>query len=153
MNKRTTDLFTSLVGSSIDFSFKKKFDDALSIEKNIKAARRKIRKDVEGALRIGGYEAVVLLAELTSFYSKQVYYMAVRGEISMHRYRPLVLDYLNMNTDQRADKLRELLSKPIRSDKARDLKVTALGYFVSTYTGRLASFKDVLTREEFITIA
>ena len=153
MNKRTLELAHSLVGCSIDFSFKKKADSALTIEKNIVAAKRKIERDVNIALSIGGQECVMLLAELTSYYSKQLYYMAVRSCIEMRRYRPAVLKYLALSVDERASYLARELSKPIKYDKGRDAKITALSYFVKTYESRLTDFKPVLTREEFLTIA
>ena len=153
MDKRTLELAPSLVGCSIDFSFKKKVDSALTIERNIVAAKKKIERDVNIALSIGGQECVMLLAELTSYYSKQLYYMAVRSCIEMRRYRPAVLKYLALPIDERASYLARELSKPIKYDKGRDAKITALSYFVRTYESRLTDFKSVLTREEFLTIA
>ena len=95
----------------------------------------------------------MLLAELTSYYSKQLYYMAVRSCIEMRRYRPAVLKYLELSVDERASYLARELSKPIKYDKGRGVKITALSYFVRTYESRLTDFKSVLTREEFLTIA
>ena len=153
MNKRTQDLYKSLVGSSIEFSFKKKLDGALSIDKNIRVAREKISKDVELALSIGGKTCVMLLAELTSFYSKEPYYFAVRSAIEMRRYRPMVLDYLSQSVEERNDHLRRVLEKSTLRDKDRDAKVQALRYFLSTYTGRLKDFRKLLTKEEYLIVA
>ena len=105
------------------------------------------------ALAVGGELCVMLLAELTSFYSKETYYMAVRGEIEMRRYRPSVLEYLKLSVDERAERLHEVLKEPIRKDRNRDLKVAALKYFLSTYTSRITEFRKLLTKEEFLIVA
>ena len=154
MNKGIRSLAPSLVGGSIDFSFKKKVSDATSIEANISAERKRIIRNIELAFEVGGNLCVTLLAEMTSFYSKELYYMAVRSSIEMRRYRPLVLEYLEKSVDERAEHLMELLKE--KSSKyslgARDAKVEALRYFVSTYRGRLMEFKKYLTKEEFLII-
>ena len=50
MNERTQSLFSSLVGSSIEFRFKEKMSGVLSIE----SVKKKIAQDVEMALAVGG---------------------------------------------------------------------------------------------------
>ena len=105
MSESTQSLFPSLVGTSIEFSFKKKLANVTTIEQNIASARRKIARDIESALSVGGELCVMLLAELTNFYSRESYYMAVRGSIEMRRYRPSVLDYLQLDVQERADRL------------------------------------------------
>lgn len=80
--------------------------------------------------------------------------MAVRSSIEMRRYRPLVLEYLKLSTEERAEKLKEFLRDGIPArDKNRDAKVEAVRYFTTTYGGRLKEFRKLLTREEFLIIA
>lgn len=153
MNERLRKLFPSLVGASIDYSFKKKFEGALSIEQNIRSERERIERDVEKALSVGGELCVMLLAELTASYVHQPYYMAVRSAIQMRRYRPTVLEYMKLDAEQRAKRLMEVLGKPLKGDKHRELKVTALRYFLITYPHRTKSFKKLLTREEYLIVA
>ena len=152
MNKRTQSLYNSLVGGSIEFSFKKKLDGALGIDKNIQVARERIKKNVALALEAGGKTAVMLLAELTAFYAKEPYYMAVRGEIEMRRYRPMVLEYMELDVQERAERLHESLEVPIHKDKFREAKVEALRYFLTTYVGRIKDFRSLLTKEEYLII-
>lgn len=153
MDHSSKSLFQSLVGSSIEFSFKKKMPNVTSIEKNISAAKKNISRDVAIALKTGGTLCVMLLAELTNYYRREVYYMAVRSYIEMRRYRPAVLEYMCLGVEERAEKLKEALSEGLRVDKNRDIKIAALRYFVSVYPSRLVDFKKLLTREEFIVVA
>ena len=153
MNKRTRSLFPSLVGSSIEFSFKKKVSSATPIEQNIQSARRRIERDVEVALSVGGELCVMLLAELTNYYRNEIYYTAVRGAIEMRRYRPAVLDYMKLDVQERAERLQEVLSEKLRGDRNRDLKVTIAKYFLGTYPSRLPDFKRLFTREEYMIVA
>ena len=153
MNKRTRSLAYSLVGSSIEFSFKKKVANVTTIEDNIKVARKRITKEVSEALSIGGEICVMLLAELTNFYRNEIYYMAVRGCIEMRRHRPAVLDYLQLSVDERAERLVKVLSKPLRGDKGRDAKIYALKYFLQCYPRRTRDFKKLLTKEEYMIVS
>ena len=153
MNERTRSLAPSLVGSSIDFSFKKKVANVTSTEENIRIARNRISKEVHEALLIGGEVCVMLLAELTNFYRNEIYYMAVRGCIEMRRNRPAVLDYLQLSVDERAERLKTVLAKPIKGDKGRDVKVSALKYFLMVYPRRTRDFKRLLTREEYMIVS
>lgn len=153
MDKGTQSLFYSLVGGSIDFSFRKKVTNATPIEQNIQSARKQIERDVTEALAVGGELCVMLLAELTAYYRSEFYYMAVRSAIEMRRYRPAVLEYLQLSVDERANRLKEVLSEKLRGDKNRELKVTIAKYFLSTYVSRLPEFKKLFTREEFILVA
>lgn len=154
MNERTQNLAYSLVGSSIDFSFKKKLEGATPIDENIRVEKSRISKNVELAHSAGGSLCVALLGEMTSRYMKELYYMAVRSSIEMRRYRPLVLEYLKLSTEERAEKLKEFLRDGIPArDKNRDAKVEAVRYFTTTYRGRLKEFHKLLTREEFLIIA
>ena len=153
MNKGIKNLYPSLVGSSIEFSFKKKIANATPIEQNIQSARKRIERDVEDALAVGGELCVMLLAELTNYYRKEIYYMAVRSAIEMRRYRPAVLDYLQLDVSERAERLQSVLSEKLRGDKNRDLKVSIAKYFLVTYPSRLPDFKRLLTREEYMIVA
>lgn len=153
MNERTKRLCFSLVGASTEFSFKKKMSCATSIDQNIQSAKRKITNAVTMALDAGGRLCVMLLAELTYFYRSEPYYMAVRSSIEMRRYRPAVLDYMQFGVQERADRLKRVLSEPSREDKFRDLKIETLRYFLSTYPSRSGEFKKFLTREEFMLVA
>ena len=143
-------LFPSLVGSSIEFSFKKKVANVTTIEQNIVSARKRIERDVEAALSVNAGLSVMLLAELTLYYTKQPYYMAVRSSIQMRRLRPMVLEYMKQSVDERAERLKKILSGKLRGDKHREIKVTAARYFLSIYTGRLKEFKPLMTKEEFL---
>lgn len=147
------DLLYSLVGSSMDFSFKKKLDGATPIDRNIAVEKKRIVKNVELALSTGGELCVMLLGELTSYYMKEIYYMVVRSSIEMRRYRPLVLEYLQLSVDERAERLSERLKDTSLRDKNRDTIFEAVRYFLSTYTGRLKDFKSLLTKEEFLIVA
>lgn len=153
MNKRTQSLFQSLVGSSIEFSFKKKVTNVLSIDENIKESRRSISVDVEDALECGGALCVMLLAEMTNYYRNQLYYMAVRSAIEMRRYRPKVLEYLQLSVDERAERLQNVLSEKLRGDRNRELKVTIAKYFLQTYPSRLSSFRKLFTKAEYLIVA
>lgn len=152
MNKGIQSLFPSLVGSSIEFSFKKKVANVTTIEQNIQSARKRIEHDVEEALSVGGELCVMLLAELTNYYRNEIYYMAVRGAIEMRRYRPAVLDYLQLDVDERAKRLHEVLAEKLRGDRNRELKVTIAKYFFGTYPTRLPEFKKLFTREEYMLV-
>lgn len=151
MNERIKSLYPSLVGVSTEFRFKDK--SATPLDGNIIADRNKIQKDVSKALLHGGKLCVMLLAELTAFYRRETYYMAVRSAIEMRRYRPAVLEYLKLSVDERAKELKNVLSKSRYTDKDRDLKVSVAKYFLSIYPNRLYDFKKLLTKEEFITVA
>lgn len=151
MTKGTQNLFRSLVGSSIEFRFSK--DTVVSVSQNIQVEREKISRDVEAALSVGGNLCIMLLAELTNYYRKESYYMAVRGAIEMRRYRLAVLEYLQLSVTERAERLFSVLSERSFSDKHRDLKVLVAKYFLGTYPSRFSSFKDVLTREERLFVA
>ena len=153
MDKRTQSLAYSLVGSSIDFNFQKKVSNATSIMGNVKAAKTRIMRETDEALAVGGELCVMLLAEMTNFYRNEIYYMAVRGCIKMRRFRPAVLSYLELNIQERAERLKGVLSEKLRGDKNRDLKVTALKYFLRTYPNRTKEFKSYLTREEWLRVA
>lgn len=152
---RKIDLFLlrSLCGSHTEFSFKNKVANVTTIEKNIEESRKRISKDSDLALSVGGKLAVMLLAELTAFYREEPYYMAVRGAIRMRRYRLRVLDYLRLSVDERATRLMGVLSEKISGDKNRDLKISALRYFLSIYTSRIKDFKHLLTREEYLIVS
>lgn len=152
MDKGTQSLLSSLVGGSIEFSFRKKVTNATSIDKNIQSARNKIAKDVDTALATGGELCVMLLAEITNYYRRELYYMAVRSAIEMRRFRPAVLEYLQLDVDNRADRLRTILSEKLRGDKNRGVKVLIAEYFLRTYPSRLSEFKKLLTREEYLIV-
>ena len=152
MDKRKMDLYRSLVGSSIDYSFKRNVDNILTTEKNIRAAKKEISRDIANAFSVGGEYCIMLLAELTNYYRNKIFYMAVRSSIVMRRYRPAVLDYLGTDVSDRVDKLVTALEDK-KSSKVRDIILSATKYLVRTYPSRLKSFKDVLTREEYINIA
>lgn len=153
MNSTQVGLLKSLVGSSIDFSFKKNCPDALKIDHNIKVARNNITRDIGEALKVGGELCVMLIAELTNHYMNERYYTAVRSAISMKRYRPVVLEYLKLSVEERASRLRRILSEETRRDKNRDLKITIARYFFNTYPCRLHDFRKLLTKEEFIIVS
>lgn len=152
MNKGIKNLYPSLVGSSIEFSFKKKIANATPIEQNIQSARKRIERDVEDALAVGGELCVMLLAELTNYYRKEIYYMAVRSAIEMRRYRPAVLDYLQLEVQERAERLQSVLSEKLRGNRNRDLKILIARYFLGTYPSRVKDFKRLLTREEYMIV-
>lgn len=153
MNERIKSLYPSLVGSSTEFSFKKKMSSATPIEQNIRSAKKRIERDVEMALSVGGELCVILLSELTYYYKSEPYYMAVRSSIEMRRYRPAILEYMELDVQERADRLKSILSERLRCDKNRDLKIEALRYFLSTYPSRLKEFRRLLTREEYMVVA
>lgn len=152
MKEQTKNLFPHLVGTSIDYSFSKKSPKGADIKKNVSASKERILIDVENALSIGGELCVILLAELYSYYSRQPYYMAVRSSITMRRYRPAVMSYLELTVEERAVKLIGLLKKSFK-DRNRHLKITAVKYFTSVYPNRLKMFREYVTREELTIIA
>lgn len=154
MTEGIRSLAPSLVGGSIDFSFRKKVTDVAPIDKNVAIEKKRIARNVELAFSVGGSLCVTLLAEMTSFYSKELYYMAVRSSIEMRRYRPLVIEYLSKSVEERAESLRGLFEeKAVRRDPSiRDAKVEALRYFLNTYNSRIKDFKKYLTKEEYIVI-
>lgn len=152
MDKRTKELYQSLVGASTEFSFKKKLSNPLSLEKNIEAAQRKISRDVKTALSVGGKLCIMMLAEITNHYRNEPYYMAVRSYIEMRRYRPTVLEYLSKEVEERADEIRSILSESIKGDKNRELKVGILEHFIAVYPSRLSMFKSLITRSEYLQV-
>lgn len=153
MNERIQNLYPSLVGSSTEFSFKKKIASVVPIEQNIQSAKKRIKRDIESALEVGGELCVMLLAELTNYYRNEIYYMAVRSDIEMRRYRPTVLEYMKLDVQERAERLQSVLSEKLRRDKNRDLKVSIAKYFLGTYPNRLPDFKKLFTREEYMIVA
>lgn len=153
MCEGTQSLYLSLVGSSTEFSFKKKIPNVTTLEWSIQSAKERIARDIEVALEIGGELCVMLLAELTNYYRRESYYMAVRSSIRMRRYRPAVLEYLNLEVSERAERLHSVLSEKLRSDRYRDLKILIARYFLGTYPSRLPEFKPLLTREEYLIVA
>lgn len=145
-SKRIKDLHRSLVGSSIEFRFPKNIDASTL---NVDVIKASITKDVNAALEIGGTLAVMLLAELTNRYMKEYFYMQVRSAIEMRRFRPEVLEYLKLSVDEREERLHKIL----KSKSHRDVKISALKYFLTTYPSRTKHFRDVLTREEFLIVS
>lgn len=153
MDKSNQRLFTSLVGASVEFSFKKKVANVTTIDGNIKVARERIERDVKRALMTGGELCVMLLAELSNYYSKEIYYMAVRSAIEMRRYRPAVLDYLRLGKQEREERLKSVLSRKSTGDSDRDLKILIAKYFFKAYPSRLPKFKALFTRAEYLQVA
>ena len=147
------ELFPSLVGSSTEYSFRKKVASATPIEQNIRIEKERIERDVEMALYVGGNLAVMLLAELTLYYRRELYYMAVRSSIEMRRYRPVVLDYMKLDSSDRCERLKKVLEENIRYDKNRELKVETLRFFLAVHPRYLEEFKRLLTKEEYLIVA
>lgn len=137
-----------LVGSNTEFSFSKKSDVPVSAEETLKKSRRSIENLCEKALSVGGFLCIAVLGEMTSYYSGQPYYMAVRGAFKMRRNREMVLEYLEMNADKRQEKLLSLFRT--HSDRDRDLKVDAVRYFLRVYKHRREAFKEVLSKSEYL---
>lgn len=144
-------LYDSLVGVTVDFSFKKKFSDITPIEKSIDTAKRFIEKETGDALMAGGELCIVLLTELTSFYMREPYYMAVRGSIEMRRFRPIVLERMQETIDERENRILNLMDKKGMT-KHRELILTALRYFIKSYPRRITTFKGRLSRNELLTV-
>lgn len=153
METKVPELYYSLVGSSIDFSFKKKLDNALSIENNIRMARARITKSLTKAIECRSTPfKVTCMAELLDYYRRQTYYMAVRGAIELRRLRPDVLSYLNENTpDERAETLYGWLESS-KKHPDREVIVEALRYYLMSYPSRARQFREVLTREEYLIV-
>lgn len=151
MNERLRGLYPSLVGSSTEYRFKNA-DNVVNVEQSIKTERRRIERDVQDSFSVGGELCVMLLAELTYFYMHEPYYMAVRGAITLRRYRLSVLGYMELSVQERSDRIKSILSERLRRDMNRDVKIKILRYFLSTYPSRMKEFKKLLTREEFVTL-
>ena len=139
-------LFSSLVGSSVEYRFKND-TEAMKIDDVLPAERTKIMRYTDMALKEGGTLCVMLLSEITKFYMSAPYYMAVRGCIRMHRFRPRVLEYMPLEPSVRADRLKKALSSG-----SRDVAVAAIMYFLRTYPSRAKSFVPLLTKEERLMI-
>lgn len=142
-------LLKSLVGSHIDFSFKRNASNVLTIEKGITLAKSRIDKDVEKVFESPRSLGVKLLAELTSYYSHQPFYWAVRSHITMRRLRPAVLLHLEKSVEERAESIKDLL----KTKADREVKITVLKYFLGVYPSRLREFKELITREEYLIVA
>lgn len=149
MSKRIQNLFPSLVGSSIEFSFKRNADNVATIEKNICLAKSRITKDVSSAFSAGDSLCIALLGELTDFYRQKSYYMAVRSSITMRRFRPKVLQWLELTPTERCEKIADLLST--KSD--RELKLTITRYFFGSYPTLGMKLKSYLSKDEFMEVA
>ena len=152
--KNIESLYPSLVGSHIEHSFMRKKSDTAerdALERSVISSRAKIKKDIDSAFKTGGELCIILLAELLSYYTKQVYYMGVRSSIELRRYRPTVLEYLReKSVEKRAETLVSILSTVVGD---RDIKVLALKYFLSTYTSRISEFRGLLSKEEFLMVS
>ena len=152
METKVPELYRSLVGSSIDFSFKKKSDDVQSIEKNIHSAKVRITKSLSLIREAHSSAQVMAMAALLDYYVHQSYYMAVRSCIELRRLRPDVIKYLNESTaEERAQHLR-IEFEHTRS-KTRDVLVEALRYYIMLHPSKLKDFKRYLTKEEFLIVA
>ena len=95
----------------------------------------------------------MLLTELTNYYRKKIYYMVVWSVIEMRRYRPAVLDYLQLEVSERAERLQSVLAEKLRGNKNVDLKISITKYFLGTYPSRLLDFKKLFTHEEYMIVA
>lgn len=152
METKVPELYRSLVGSSIDFSFKKKADDVQSIEKNIHSAKVRITKSLSLIREAHSSAQVMAMAALLDYYVHQSYYMAVRSCIELRRLRPDVIKYLEESTvEERAQHLRIALENT--RSKARDVFVEALRYYIMLHPSKLKDFKKYLTKEEFLIVA
>ena len=141
-------LLESLVGSHVDYKFSKYDEDVLKTDFN--KLRRTIEENSEKALEAGGNTCIMLLAEMTDNLRRKSYYGAVRGAIVMHRYRPAVLEYIELPVEERLEKL--VTSLKSKTDSHRSLRLTAAKYFLDTYKSRVSSFRSVLTKEELLIV-
>lgn len=154
METKVPELYQWLVGSSIDFSFKRKSDDVQSIENNIRSAKVRISKSLSLIHNQGVSPMIKIygMAALLEYYTEQPYYMAVRSSIELRRLRVRVIEYLrDYSVDERVQHLRLELSKKKNSE--RDILIEGLRYFLMTYPSRLKDFRSLLTREEFMIVA
>lgn len=141
-------LLASLVGSHTEFKFSKYDEDALKTDFN--RLRQQITRHSEQALEAGGNTCIMLLAEMTDNLRRKSYYGSVRGSIIMHRYRPAVLEYMELPVEERREKLLTALKS--KGDKKRPLRVLAAKYFLETYKSNKSYFTDILTKEELLII-
>jgi hypothetical protein len=149
MKESSRNLYPSLVGGSIEFRMK---SAVTPMDGSIRMTRKRIAEHIASAFSVGGKVCILLLGELTSFYTKESYYLAVRGSIEMRRYRPAVLEYLQKSVEERADLLHQLFTESSKSHKNREFHLIILRYFISVYSGRLSEFKKYLSKEEFLIV-
>lgn len=108
-----------------------------------------IHRDLGVALRTNGLYCIMVMAEMLNYYRKQPYYTQVRSSIKRERYNADILEYLNLDTDNRQARMLKPLGMKIK-DIERDAVLTALKYFLAVYPNRKINYKEVLTREEYI---
>lgn len=142
-NKRTQELFRYLVGSSIEFRVPKGYEKSL---KSLTGTKTKISENTRLAELAGGVICVSLLGEMANYYRHQTYYPMIRGSIVLGRYHERINDYLDTPTEERAERLIDLLrhEKP----KFRDTIINAIGYFCGIYKSKRDMFSSYLNRSE-----
>lgn len=142
-NKRTQELFRYLVGSSIEFRVPKGCEKPL---KSLTGTKNKIVENTRLAELAGGVICISLLGEMANYYRHQTYYPMIRGSIVLGRYYERINDYLDTPTEERAERLIDLLrhEKP----KFRDTIINAIGYFCGIYKSKRDMFSSYLNRSE-----
>ena len=146
MEAVSMDLARCLVGTHLAFRSKGSEDAFSGV--NFDTEIQFLERESHSALAVGGTPCVMLLAELTAHYRTKPYYMAVRGGITMHRYRPAVIDYMQLSSEERLKRILDLDGLP--SDHEVYLKI--IRYFCKNYPSKCKAFKDVLSHSDYLQI-
>ena len=108
--------------------------------------KNKIVENTRLAELAGGVICISLLGEMANYYRHQTYYPMVRGNITLGRYYERINDYLDTPTEERAERLIDLLRS--EKPKLRDTIVNAIGYFCGIYKSKREMFSPYLNRLE-----
>lgn len=147
MEAVSKDFARCLVGTHLAFRSKGSEDAFSGV--NLQTEISFLERESQTALAEGGVPCIMLLAELTDHYRTKPYYMAVRGGLVMHRYRPSVIAYMKLSSEERLEKTLDLLANLPNHDFA--LKVAR--YFVKNFPSKRKEFKSVLTHSEYLQIS
>lgn len=145
MEAVSKDLAKCLVGTHLSFRSKGSEDAFSGV--NIATEISFLERESHSALSVGGTPCIMLLAELTAYYRNKPYYMAVRGGIIMHRYRPAVIDYMKLPSEERINRIFSL------KDIDRDFFLKIVRYFIKNFPSKREVFKASLTHSEYLQVA
>jgi hypothetical protein len=133
-----------LVGTCVEFKSGKYVIEG-SANESLQTEREAIDTICTRARSLSEKDAVVVLAEVMSYYRKQVFFPAVKGAFSLGRLRSKIVAYLDStDIDGRQQNLISLLKKGDNNST-----ITAVKCFLGVYKSRVLNFKKYLTREQY----
>jgi hypothetical protein len=146
MEAVSSDFARSLVGTHLAFRSKGSEDAFRGVHFPTEISF--LDRESHTALAAGGTPCVMLLAELTDHYRTKPYYMAVRGGIVMRRYRPAVIDYMGLSSDERLKRIMALET----TELDREVFLKIVKYFLRNFPSKRTAFKESLTHSEYIQV-